>query len=235
LGIDTSLVKRTKKKSTNTSVFLVHPGKDRTILVYRGASDLLGKEDIPWAKIKSTKWFYLAPFSGTLAGLTEEIIDFARKNGIKVAFNPGYSQLNFPKDKLKRILGKVDVLILNKEEASKLSGVPYQKEREIFRKIDEYVPGIVIMTKGGGGAVVSDGKYLYQAPSLKIKGGDATGAGDAFGSGFVSGLIKKKNIEYAIQLAMANSGYSILKWGAKEGLLEKNQNWKKVKVEKYEL
>jgi len=232
LGIDISLVKRTKEKSTNTSVFLVYPGKDKTLLVYRGASDLLKKGEIPWQKIRSARWFYLAPFSGGLAGLTEEIIDFAKRNGISVAFNPGYSQLDFPKAKLKRILAKVDVLILNKEEASKLSGIPYQKEKEIFRKIDEYVPGIVIMTKGGEGVSVSDGKYLYHAPSLNLKWVDATGAGDAFGSGFVSGFIKKNDIERAIQLAMANSGFAITKWGAKEGLLRKDQKWKKVKVEK---
>lgn len=232
LGVDTSFVKKTKTKSTNTSVFLVSPNKDRTLLVYRGASDLYRKEDIPWGKIRNAKWFYLAPFSGKLAEMTEGIINFAKKNNIRVALNPGYSQLNFPKDKLKRILSKVDVLILNKEEASKLSGIPYQKEKEIFRKIDEYVSGIVIMTKGIKGAVVSDGKHLYRAPSLKFKGGDATGAGDAFGSGFVSGLIEKNDIEYAIQLAMANSGYSIAEWGAKEGLLKKDQKWKKVKVKR---
>jgi len=232
LKINTSLVKKTKEKSTNTSVFLVYPGKDRTLLVYRGASDLLKRGDIPWQKIKDAKWFYLAPFSGGLAGLTEDIIDFAQKNAIRIAFNPGYSQLNFPEVKLKRILAKVDVLILNKEEASKLSGIPYQKEREIFRKIDEYVRGIVIMTKGGAGVVVSDGNYLYRASSLELKWVDPTGAGDAFGSGFISGIIKKNDIEYAIQIAMANSGFAITKWGAKEGLLGKDQKWKKVKVEK---
>ena len=35
---------------------------------------------------------------------------------------------------------------------------------------------------------------------------DGTGAGDAFGAGFVSGMIQQDDIVYAIQLAMANSG-----------------------------
>ncbi len=91
------------------------------------------------------------------------------------------------------------------------------------------------MTKGKEGAVVSDGKYLYRATSLKPKGVDGTGAGDAFGSGFVSGMIQKNNIIYAIQLAMANSGFAITKWGAKEGLLIKSQKWPKVKVQKEKL
>ncbi|MFH1180989.1 MAG: carbohydrate kinase family protein [bacterium] len=217
--IDVGFVLRAKEKATNVSFFLTYPEKDRTILVYRGASDLLYEKDIPWTKIKQAKWFYLAPFSGKLADLTEGLVDFAKKNKIKVAFNPGYDQLNFSKPLLTRILKKVDVLILNQKEAAKLTD-----------KLDGMAWGIVVTTRGGQGAVVSDGKYLYQAKSLGLKLVDATGAGDSFGSGFVSGLIQKDDIIYAIQLAMANSGYNITKWGAKEGLLKKGQNWPKVKV-----
>lgn len=230
LKINTELILRTKNKPTNTSVFLACPGKDRAILVYRGAADELGKKDIPWAKLKSAKWFYLAPFSGRLAGLTDDLVDFAKKNKIKVAFNPGYSQLALPGAALRGILNRVDVLILNKKEASQLTKIPYREEGEVFRKIDELTKGIVIMTKGKEGAVVSDGKYLYQASSLGLKVVDATGAGDAFGSGFVSGLIQKNDIIYAIQLAMANSGYNLTKWGAKDGLLSQGQKWPKINV-----
>lgn len=232
LKISTQFILKTKNKSTNTSVFLSYPGKDRTILVYRGASDDLIKKNIPWQKIKKTKWFYLAPFSGKLTNLTEDLINFAKKNKIKVAWNPGYNQLKFSKPVLQRILGKIDVLILNREEASSLTKIPFQKEKEVFQRIDEMTEGIAIMTKGGEGVVVSDGQYLYRAPSLGLKFVDATGAGDAFASGFVSGIIQKNDITYAIQLAMANSGNAIGKWGAKEGLLKKGQKWQKVKVTK---
>lgn len=232
LKIDTSFIRKTKQKLTNLSVFLAYPGEDRTILVYRGASDILSKKDIPWGKIKNTHWFYLAPFSGKFADITEDLVNFAKKNKINVALNPGYNQLTLPHKTLDSILKKVDILILNREEASLLAKIPYQKETEIFQRIDKFCPGITIMTKGGEGVVVSDGKYLYRAKSLGLKGVDGTGAGDAFGSGFVSGLIQKKNIIFAIQLGIANSGYAITKWGAKEGLLKKSQQWRKAEVVK---
>ncbi|MFH1575324.1 MAG: carbohydrate kinase family protein [Candidatus Nealsonbacteria bacterium] len=229
-GINTSLVKKTEKMPTNIAVLLMPPGGERTILVYRGASDLLEKKDIPWDKIKKTKWVYLAPFSGKLTEITEELVAFAKKNKIRVALNPGYNQLTLPEPILQNILKEIDVLILNREEASLLTKIPYQKEEEIFKKIDQLTPGIAIMTKGREGAVVSDGKYLYRAESLGMKLVDGTGAGDAFGSGFVSGLIQKNDIIYAIQLAMANSNFTITKFGAKEGVLHKNQSWPKIKV-----
>jgi len=227
--IDTRFVLKTKKKPTNLSVILSSDGQERTILVYRGASEELTKNKVPWSQLKA-KWFYLAPLSGKLCGLFETLVDFAQKNKIKVMANPGNSQLNLPQQTLKRILKKIDILVLNQEEASLLTKIPYQQEEEIFKKIDELSPGIAIMTKGPAGVVVSDGNYLYQAEPLKVKVVDRTGAGDAFAAGFLSGLIQSGQIVYAIQLAIANSSACLQKIGAKNGLLKKNQKWSKVKV-----
>jgi sugar/nucleoside kinase (ribokinase family) len=230
LGVDVSLVKKVKEKRTNISIIFVYPGQENTVFVHRGASDSLGKEDISWEKIKQTKWFYLAPFSGKLAELTEELTSFAKENGIKVAFNPGYNQLKMPKTQLKKILGEVDVLILNQEEASLITGISYGEEKKIFKNLDLITKGICIMTKGEKGVIISDGKSLYSAESFKVKLADSTGAGDAFGSGFISGLIKNDDMVLAMQLAIANSVSNLKKIGAKEGLLENGARFEKAKV-----
>ncbi|MFH1509671.1 MAG: carbohydrate kinase family protein [Candidatus Nealsonbacteria bacterium] len=230
LKIDTKFVSKTKNKTTNYSVILSSGTRERTILTYRGAAGELSSKDIPWSSLDA-KWLYLAPLSGKLSYLTEEIINFAKKKGMKVAINPGASQLSLPKSSLERILKKVDLLFLNQEEASILTKVSYEKEEEIFKKIDKLVSGIFIMTKGSKGVVVSDGKQLYRSGIIKIKAVDWTGAGDSFSSGFLSGLISSKgDIEYAIQLGIANSAACLSVLGAKNGLLKKKDKWKKVKV-----
>lgn len=252
LKINARLVLRKKEKPTNHSIVILDSNKERTILAYRGASELLGKNDIKWNKIK-TKWIYLAPLSGVTCESFENIIGFANKNNIKVAVNPGMAQLSLPS--FPEIAKKIDILILNQEEASFLTKtgapkdlgarpstnienvsalVPWQ--REILRKIDNMCPGIVIMTMGGEGVVVADGKHIFYAkPSESREVVDTTGAGDAFGSGFVSGFIESNgDIEYSIQLAMANSEGCIGKIGAKNGLLKKGEDFKKVEVLKEE-
>jgi ribokinase len=230
LEIDTSLVLQTSEKLTNTSVILTYPGKDRTILVYRGASDFLEKKDIPWEKIKNTKWFYLAPFSGKLADLTGDLVSFAKENGIKVAINLGYKQLSLSRESLEKILKNTDALFLNQEEASLITKIPYEKEKEIFQEIDRIMPGVCVMTKGKDGSLASDGEYFYQAEALATEETDPTGGGDAFASGFISEFIKKGDITQALQLAAANSSFNLKKMGAKEGLLAKDQPFAKVKV-----
>jgi len=229
MGVDIGFVFKTEKRPTNYSV-IFGTGEDRTVLAYRGASELL--ENIPFLELRA-KWFYLAPLSGKLSGITKEIVDFASKNNIKIAFNPGNSQLNLPKKVLEDIIVKVNVLILNQEEASILTGIPYNEEKSIFKKIDEICPGIAIMTKGPEGAVISDGKHIFEAkpPQIGIK--DRTGAGDAFGSGFVAGFIKSSgSVEEGIQLGMANSLSCIRKWGAKAGILKKADKFEKIAIKK---
>jgi len=231
LGIDTSLILTKKEKHSNQSVIIFNEGEDRTILAYRGASELMDKNDIPWKKLAS-KWIYLAPLTGLLCDTTEDIVNFASENKIKVAMNPSKQQLALPEDVLKRILQKVDILFLNKEEASFLTKISFTDEEEIFKKLDELCPGVAVMTKGGDGVVASDGKYFYSAvghESRKIV--DTTGAGDSFASGFLSDFIKYEgDIEKSIQMGMANSEGNLAQIGAKTGLLDKDSKFERVRV-----
>lgn len=252
--ISTEFLFFTKEKNTNYSV-IISTKNDRTALVYKGASEELRISNIPWKKLK-TKWFYIAPLSGKLSYVFRSILNFAKRKNIKTVINPGNTQLSRPKSQLRKILNMADILILNQEEASLATGLAYNKEKEIFKTLDKWVEGIVIMTKGPLGSVVSDGRFLYEAGAISVKKViDTTGCGDAFGSGFLSGLIKKikknitfsdniiqkitpSDIEYAIQFGSANAASCIKKVGAKNGLLKRNDSvWKegKVKIRKTKL
>lgn len=212
-GIKTNLIQTADKISTNCSIIFNTKNKDRTIMVYRGASEYL-----TFKKVKAD-WFYLAPMSGKVAHLTEEIIDYAHENNIKVAFNPGNSQLNLKKNQLKNILSKIDVLILNKEEASILTKIDFKKENIIVKEIQKLFNGIAIITKGKQGVVVIDKDKVYKEKAHKVATIDQTGAGDAFGSAFISGIIKYNNIEKAIKLGLKNSSSCVKAQGSINGLI----------------
>lgn len=244
LGIKTFL-SLDKDKHTPYSIILSVSARGRTILVYRGASHELEKKDIPFnpptgeaGKLK-TKWFYISGLSGKSAKTLVPIVNFAKKNKIKIALNPGAAQLKLGLKKLKAVLLNVDVLILNQEEAARLADLPFAKEKKIFKKLDKHVQGIVVMTKGPKGVNVSDGKYIYQAGIFKEKKHiDRTGAGDAFGSGFVAGLIRSNKVEEAIRSGTANSASIVEHFGAKNGILSKSQilkdkRWRGLKITKF--
>ncbi len=235
LKVDTKFVLVKKEKHTNQSIIISGNEQDRTILVYRGASELFCKDDVPFKKMQ-TKWIYLAPLAGLLCDNFEELFSFAQKNKIKIAVNPSKQFLSLPENILKNIFSKIDVLFLNQEEASILTKTPFSEEHDIFKKIDEICPGVAVMTKGGEGVVASDGKYLYSAkPNPERKIIDTTGAGDSFASGFLSDYIRYNgDIEKAIQLGLANSAANLAEIGAKTGLLDKNSKFDRVPVSKQE-
>ncbi|OGZ34079.1 MAG: hypothetical protein A2Y98_03335 [Candidatus Portnoybacteria bacterium RBG_19FT_COMBO_36_7] len=245
LGVNTGFILKDKKFKTAYSVILSPPHGERTILVYQGASHELRKEEISWQELKKTEWFYISGLSGASSEIFESIINFAHENGIKIAVNPGEAQLKMGIDRLEPLLNKIDIFILNKEEATRLTCLPYNAEKEIFKRLDNWIRGIAVMSKGPEGVMVSDGRDIYSAGIPKSGILDRTGAGDAFGSGFVAGLIQKSKhkkpdasaIEYAIQLGTANATGTVQHLGAKNGLLKKGEwgPWKRVEVKSYRI
>lgn len=227
--VSTVFLRSDKKRKTALSVVL-SGSNERTILIYKGACHFLEKRDIPFAKLKKSKWFYVAPLYGETADLLSDIVRFARENKIFLAFNP--SSQHVKSGDLRPMLTHVDALILNNREAKLLINSSTNKELEIIKELRYICPGIIVMTKGSGGAIVCDGPNVFKLETTDIMVVEKTGAGDAFGSAFISGLLRKNDIEYAIRLAIANAESCIQKIGAKNGLLKKGQ---KVDLSKYKI
>lgn len=218
---------------TSYSVLLLQDG-ERSIITYRGASNDFDLRDVKLNKLKS-KWWYIS-LSGDGYKALDKLLQHASKNNIKVALNPSDKHLRGAgKVALLRHLKKISFLVVNEGEAAEITGIPFKREKRVFKKLDELVPGIVAVTSGPKGVTVSDGNFIYKAGIFKNKKVvDRTGAGDAFGSGFVTGLIRKKekfkeglcnpdNVEYAIRLASANATSVVEYFGASEGTLTKRQ------------
>lgn len=233
-GVDVALLGRSKKNPTAFSVILSLPEVGRTILEKYGACHELSEKDIPFDKF-DTGWFYIASLSGKSHKMLVPLVEYARKKGVKIAANPAGSMKNKEHTEiLKTVLDKIDILILNQEEVAILTGIDYTQEKEVFDKLDEWVNGIVVMTKGPAGVVASDGKIFYSAGIPASEMVDRTGAGDAFGAAFVSGYLETEDIGYAIQKGTANATAVLQEMGATNGLLKKGEwgPWPKVVVNK---
>lgn len=232
LGISSKLLFQTDKSSTNLSVILSKGVKDRTILIHRGASELLDLKNISYNDLQS-KWFYLASLTGKALSSLDRIVSFSLKKGIKIALNPSKYQLISKRNQLKKIVSKINVLILNQEEASILTQKPLKDTEKIFNELLNLTREIVVMTRGPKGVYVSDHKFIYKSGILNTKVVDRTGAGDSFGSGFVTGLIRyHDDILSAIKFGLINSSNCLKKWGAQEGFVKIKQPYIKFKIRK---
>jgi sugar/nucleoside kinase (ribokinase family) len=244
-GVDIKIMSSTNEAPTAYSVLLLEGG-ERTILGYHGASNTFSLRDINLRALKA-KWWYLS-LAGESDKMFLQLMAFARKNKIAVAFNPSGHHIKHRRNEILRALKDTSFLVVNDEEAALLAGIPWKKEKEVFKKLDTLLsPGILAVTTGPAGVTVSDGKHIYKAGIFKEKKlVDRTGAGDAFGSGFTAGLMrrgldlsnigraKEGDIAYAIRLATANATACVERVGATEGLLTKrefeNPRWKDLRI-----
>jgi len=226
------LVKNQSKKQTDTSVILLSPTGERTILVSRGASSNFSAKDIPSMK---AKWWYIAP-GKIQSSIILDLVKKLKKEKTNIAFNPSGHYIEHERQALKTLCGFADVVIVNREEGAKITEKPYEKIKDTFKAFDAMVHGIAVLTDGPSGAYVSDGRMMYRSRAFKEKKlVDRTGAGDAFGSGFVAGFIQKNDIGYALRLASANATSVVEYLGAQKGILSKKDflasRWKFVDLD----
>lgn len=90
-------------------------------------------------------------------------------------------------EELKKIISRVDLIIINDQEIKDLS-----EENNIFigaRKVQAMGPKMIIIKKGEHGAILITEESLFWAPAYPLeKLKDPTGAGDSFAGGFMGYL-----------------------------------------------
>jgi ribokinase len=210
-GVSTAYVQVDKGKESNYSVVLNYKG-ERTILIYHI------KRTYVLPKLDRTKWAYYTSVGEGYEKLQGQLVNFLKKDGVKLGFNPGTHQLNKGILGMQNILGLTEVFFVNKEEAEKLVG-KHSNIKELLIHLKEYGPKIVVITDGPHGSYVYDGKDFYKMGIFPIKLVEATGAGDAFATGFIAALFHRQPITEAIRWGSANSASVVTKIGPQAGLL----------------
>lgn len=208
---------------TGYSVILDSIEHDRTILAYKGANDYFDFKEIKKDRLR-TKWLYFSAMMEKSFESMKQLAVYAKKNGIKIVFNPSSYLAELGIEHIKTVLDATEILVLNDEEAALLVG--QGTIEEMLKRLKKYVP-IVAITEGSKGCHVIDDRYIYRGPSHKVKPVETTGAGDAFASSFLAGILAKGEcsnaIECAIQIGITNAESVILNYGAKNRLLTRKE------------
>jgi ribokinase len=193
--------------------------QDRTILVYKGASEHL----IHSAAVSPIcRWLYVSALAGESFRTAQRVIDERKAQGTKVAFNPSNYQIEHDRDAVKAMAAKADILILNREEAALLVGDG--TERELLERIRALGPTTVAITMGAKGVAVTDGaQWLRAYPTPNIPVRETTGAGDCFAATLVGALAAGRELETALRWGLVNVETHIQHVGAKAGILTRSE------------
>lgn len=232
-GIETKFFQKHTDDLTAYSTILVDPSGERTILSYKGEGQHFEVTKIPMEQLQS-KWFYLNSLGGHY-DLLEALVKQATDNNIKIASNPGGKELDHGLEKLKLLLSNADIYLTNKDEGAQIlgwlgspksgdgGGGADKTSEEVAIELKKYVKGIVSVSDGHNGVFVIDAEghqYIAGVPDSPIV--ERTGAGDAFGSGFVCEYFRSNDVAKAIQFGTANASSVVTQFGGKAGILKKD-------------
>jgi len=234
-GVSKKFLDMDPKIQTSTSAILVGEGGEHTIVMYRGHNDDLLANVNDYSSLIKTEWFYLTDLGGHTERLTNKVLDLVQKNNIKLAFIPGQHHLKLGIRALMPVLKNTEILILNVYEAYTLlrGRFPGQNKnscqqnikdiKEMLEEFNALGSKVSVITRDVCGINAFDGKNFYfQEAPLVDKPVDTTGAGDSFSSGFISGIIKGKDLQIALKWGTKNAGSVISYYGAQTGLLKES-------------
>lgn len=139
-------------------------------------------------------------------------------------------------DSLLEVIKKVDVLLINDEEARQLSG-EYSLVRAA-EKIHELGPEYLVIKKGEHGALLFNGTKVFFAPALPLaEVFDPTGAGDTFAGGFMGYIARTQNTSFenmkkAIIFGSAMASFCVEKFSI-ERMLELDTDQIRARLQKF--
>ncbi len=194
---------------------------DRIIFTHKGASQDLNTHDFKLSLL-SPQWIYLASLVGKSFNVAEYFAYYVQKKGTKLLFNPSLYVAKKRMKKLRSILLATSILVLNKEEAEALVGRK-MPTTQLLTTLNYSGPETVVITDGEKMVYALHRGQVYSVLPPRVNVVQTTGAGDAFASGLLGGIIKRWSFDDCLRLGLVNAVSVLQDVGAKNKLLNEHQ------------
>lgn len=185
---------------------------ERTILAYHP------KHTYEPPALPPARWVYYTSLGAGFTRVQSALAQYIKQNpDTKLACNPGSHQLETGIDTLKKILDRVNFLVLNREEATQLVGrrAPIAK---LLTALHRCGPETVVITDGNAGAYGLHNDTAYSMPIFPTNAISKTGAGDAFATGCLAALMDDQPLATALRWGAANAASVVEELGAQIAL-----------------
>jgi ribokinase len=217
-GVRTTTAPRTDGDS-GFCVVLVEPDGERTFVTTAGveawltAADLAGVAPVSGDAVAVSGYDLAYPGSGPV--LTEWLAGLPA--GVLVALDPGPLVAEIPRDRLTRLLSRLDLLTLNQREAQLLSGATASGAELLAAVRTLTGHALVVVREGARGCVASGGplgERVLPVPAPVVAAVDTTGAGDTHTGVLLAGLLTGSTIDDALVDAVHAAAIAVQRVGS---------------------
>ncbi|HZJ18398.1 MAG TPA: PfkB family carbohydrate kinase [Patescibacteria group bacterium] len=213
LKIDLKNVLIDKKKHTATGFAIADKNNNQIWGYFYGAADNIFKLKLEGVANKND--LVLIGPSGAKGSMS--FVDQCIKLKIPYMFDPGFILTQVTDNYLEKGIANAKYIIGNDYEINVI------KKR--VKKWKKYFKNkIIITTLGEKGAEIEENGKIYRIKSAKAKVAlDPTGAGDAFRSGFLTGLEKRFDLKTCGQMGSIAAVYAVENYGCQEHVYTKEE------------
>jgi len=235
VGVDTSQIRIKPQTKTGATLCLSDISGRRSIYITPGANSLLDTNDLDLGYINQARIFHLSSFADDRQFQLSLEVAGKLEPSVKLSFSPGALYTAKGLKVLTPILAKTYVLFVNQGEIQYLTGEDFKAGAETCLGLGCHTVAVTL-GKGlelepqhevpGQRSTITvsyirdaDSEYVVKPESQNLAPiVDTTGAGDAFATGFLYGLLNGKGLEECGRLGDIVAQFSITKVGARQGL-----------------
>ena len=210
VGVNTNHVKKIKNKPTSV-IFVSRTDSTPDFIPFRKADSYIIEDQISIDLLSKTNIYHTTcfalskkPAQTTILKKAEEAFNLGCKLSIDVNYAKKLWSSQEEALKVIKAYCKFNPLVKISEDDMLRLFKKKLSHQEIFNFFHSEGVDIVCLTLGSKGVILSEkGKKVIQLPAIKIDVvQDATGAGDAFWSGFLFAYIKNKPVEKCLEVAL---------------------------------
>lgn len=155
-------------------------------------------------------------------------IELAKKRGVRVVLDPA------PAQQLPDALFDVDLLCPNQSEASVLTGIEVESEKQVAaaaESLHQRGAKNVAITLGERGTWLFDGQHGELIPTIEVTAKDTTAAGDAFAGALAVRWSETGDLVEAVRFANVAGALSASKDGAQPSMATRKEIDKKLRFQ----
>lgn len=218
-GVPAEFVRVHKEHKTNYHYVLQYED-ERTILIKH--------EEYPYefpVFEKAPRSIYLTSLPLHSLPYQIAIAEYARANGVPLAFQPGTFQIEAGAKALAPVYRATELFFCNKEESQKILETGESDVKKLLDGMRALGPKIVLITDGRKGAYLADDSGHWRAPMYPDSRPPVsrTGAGDATSSTMTSYIAMGMSPKDALLRGIINASQVIQHVGAQAGLLSREE------------
>lgn len=230
-GVDLSAVPSDPKHPTGIMFKQVDSQGNTSVFYYRAgsAASTLSPADIDEDYVANAKIVHVTGVTCALGegciDAVNHLVDLAKKHGALVSFDPNIRLKLMSKERAREVLtpllSRSDIVLIGDDEADILLGT--HDPDEVIAQLRNLGVGQIALKLGSKGAVVADATSQHIIPPESITVVDTVGAGDAFASGFLSGVLEGKSIQECGEMGGIMGAFAVSSLGDIEGLPDRER------------